>query len=598
MAAGWTRIFDGQRAVASTSSLGQRLRGPLRSLARGLTRSIEAGRQVVASSWKAAETAWQRLREAQGPPQGRDQGASQGLPQGLPNDALGDSTAVVAKVAGVRRKAASLVGAAVVEEETVQETADLEGSSEAKSVAMSPQLESSAAPAILGSGFPGIDTEDDLDLTPDAMEVPADGAPDLAVDAPAASDTEVSAGASDTEVSAASDEAEVQESLEDQPEEALEARDSEPEESDGGEPAGDDGQGEGGESEGPDGGPDDPVAEADEAAVDAALEAEADDSESDQQTPSGRDRLDCLLESLLLAAGDPLPVRRMVDVLGGPKSKEVRAALERLMTEYSGPERGIHLIEVSGGFQFRTAPDSAKVVQTLLREKPGRLGRAALETLSIVAYKQPVTRGDVEAIRGVDADSAINTLLSKRLIKIDGRKETVGRPLLYSTTPEFLEIFGLKDLKELPTLKEIGPVPEPENEADGEEDGIETAEVEEALDAIGREQAEEAADGAAEADGETTQVAADLRGDGVEEAVIGEPGDDAVEEAVIGELGDDAVEEAAIGELGDNASEAAIDDEVGDGAAAEAIRDGIEDDGTEAADDGDFEDDNKDDVES
>lgn len=181
-------------------------------------------------------------------------------------------------------------------------------------------------------------------------------------------------------------------------------------------------------------------------------------------------RLDSIVESLLLAAGSPLPVRRMVDVVGGAKGKDIRAALARLMDRYSGEDRGIHLVEVAGGFQFRTAPGNARFVRTLLREKPSRLGRAALETLSIVAYKQPVTRGDIEAIRGVDADSAINTLLARRLIKIDGRRETVGRPLLYATTPEFLEVFGLKDLRELPTLKEIGPVPEPEYEAQSEEE--------------------------------------------------------------------------------------------------------------------------------
>jgi segregation and condensation protein B len=177
-----------------------------------------------------------------------------------------------------------------------------------------------------------------------------------------------------------------------------------------------------------------------------------------------RERLDGIIESVLFAAGAPLPLRRLVDVLDGPSAKDVKAAVERLMSEYNRPERGIHLSAVAGGFQFRSAPAYADWVRTLLRERPARLGRAALETLAIIAYKQPATRAEIEAVRGVDADSAITSLLAKRLIRIAGRKEAVGRPLMYATTPEFLEVFGLNDLSELPVLKEIGPVQEPEDE--------------------------------------------------------------------------------------------------------------------------------------
>ena len=177
-----------------------------------------------------------------------------------------------------------------------------------------------------------------------------------------------------------------------------------------------------------------------------------------------RPRLDGIVESLLFAAGAPLALRRLVDVLEGPTAKDVKAAIERLMGEYNRPERGIHLLAVAGGYQFRSAPANAEWVRSLLRERPARLGRASLETLSVIAYKQPATRAEVEAVRGVDADSAIASLLAKRLIKIAGRKEAVGRPLMYTTTPEFLEVFGLNDLSELPILKEIGPVQEPEDE--------------------------------------------------------------------------------------------------------------------------------------
>ena len=177
------------------------------------------------------------------------------------------------------------------------------------------------------------------------------------------------------------------------------------------------------------------------------------------------ERLDGIVESLLFAAGTPLPLKRMVDILQGPTAKEVRGAVERLMGAYNQTGRGITLQAVAGGFQLRSAPDNAEWVRALLRERPARLGRAALETLAIVAYKQPATRAEIEAVRGVDCDSAITTLLARRLIKIAGRKEAIGRPLMYGTTPEFLEVFGLNDLGQLPALKEIGPVQEPEDEA-------------------------------------------------------------------------------------------------------------------------------------
>jgi segregation and condensation protein B len=202
------------------------------------------------------------------------------------------------------------------------------------------------------------------------------------------------------------------------------------------------------------------------------IDAVPSDEAIEQSAAPARQRLDGIVESLLFAAGTPLALRRMVDVLDGPTAKEIKAALERLTADYNRPERGVHLLAVAGGYQFRSAPANAEWVRALLRERPARLGRAALETLSIVAYKQPATRAEIEAVRGVDADSALTTLLAKRLIRIAGRKEAVGRPLMYATTPEFLEVFGLNDLSELPVLKEIGPVQEPEDETvtdDGDE---------------------------------------------------------------------------------------------------------------------------------
>jgi segregation and condensation protein B len=197
-----------------------------------------------------------------------------------------------------------------------------------------------------------------------------------------------------------------------------------------------------------------------------AEEGTAEEVESGESRP----RLDSIVESVLFAAGSPLALRRLADILGGPTAKEIKAAIERIRSDYEQRRSGIRLTAVAGGFQFRTAAENAEWVRALLRERPTRLGRAALETLAVIAYKQPATRAEIEAIRGVDADSAIGTLLAKRVIKIAGRKEAVGRPLMYTTTDEFLEIFGLKDLSDLPALKEIGPVAEPEDEV-SEEDG-------------------------------------------------------------------------------------------------------------------------------
>jgi segregation and condensation protein B len=204
---------------------------------------------------------------------------------------------------------------------------------------------------------------------------------------------------------------------------------------------------------------------------DVEIEPEEDgEIDPEPEAAETRPRLDSIVESVLFAAGTPLPLRRLVEVLNGPTAKEIRASIERIRGEYEARRGGIQLAAVAGGFQFRTVPENAEWVRALLRERPARLGRAALETLAIVAYKQPATRAEIEAVRGVDADSAIGTLLAKRLIKIAGRKEAVGRPLVYATTDEFLEVFGLEDLSELPALKEIGPVAEPEDE-DTEEDG-------------------------------------------------------------------------------------------------------------------------------
>lgn len=171
------------------------------------------------------------------------------------------------------------------------------------------------------------------------------------------------------------------------------------------------------------------------------------------------DTLQPLLESLLCATGEPLTVDRAVDAIGGVARGDITAALRALAEQYEKDGRGFRLAEVAGGFQLRTAPENIECVRRLFRERPMRLTRAMLETLAIVAYRQPATRPEIEAIRGVDVDSAVGTLLERKLIRIAGRKDAPGRPLLYATSKEFLEVFGLRELTDLPTLKEVGDLP-------------------------------------------------------------------------------------------------------------------------------------------
>jgi segregation and condensation protein B len=161
-----------------------------------------------------------------------------------------------------------------------------------------------------------------------------------------------------------------------------------------------------------------------------------------------------IVESLLFAAGAPVALRRLAEVIGVAQA-EIKPAIALLQEEYNAPGRGIALAEVAGGYQLRTVAEYSDFVKTLIREKPNRLSRAALETLAILAYRQPITKAEIEAIRGVDTDGVLNSLLTKKLIRVMGRKDVPGRPWVYGTTPQFLELFGLSDLSSLPPLPEI-----------------------------------------------------------------------------------------------------------------------------------------------
>jgi segregation and condensation protein B len=167
------------------------------------------------------------------------------------------------------------------------------------------------------------------------------------------------------------------------------------------------------------------------------------------------ERLKAILESLLFAAGEPVNLAQLASVLDSVPRDDIRRALAEMTTGYAAGGRGLVLEEVAGGYQLRTPKEHALYVRKLLAAKPPRLSRPLLETVAIVAYRQPITRPEIEQLRGVDTGGVLETLLERRLVRIAGRKEAPGRPLMYATTSEFLEVFGLKDLQSLPDMEEF-----------------------------------------------------------------------------------------------------------------------------------------------
>jgi segregation and condensation protein B len=157
----------------------------------------------------------------------------------------------------------------------------------------------------------------------------------------------------------------------------------------------------------------------------------------------------------VLGAPEPVTVQKIAEVVPGLEVDGARGLLNELSREYEEQGRAFEIWEVAGGYQLRTRPEYAGYLRQLHRERPLRLSRAALETLAVVAYRQPVTRAEVEAVRGVEADAVLRGLLERELVRVAGHREVPGRPMLYATTRRFLEVFGLGKLDDLPTLREI-----------------------------------------------------------------------------------------------------------------------------------------------
>lgn len=167
------------------------------------------------------------------------------------------------------------------------------------------------------------------------------------------------------------------------------------------------------------------------------------------------DNLKYIIESLIFVSDGPLTLDQIKGVLPEIDPKRIRAAIDALIREYTNRPRGFYLREIAGGIQFRTRPEYKEYIAALLRSTPPRLSKAAMETLAIVAYKQPIIRADIEHIRGVDSGGVLRLLMERKFVRVLGRREIPGRPLIYATTKQFLEVFDLKNLRELPTPKEI-----------------------------------------------------------------------------------------------------------------------------------------------
>lgn len=166
-----------------------------------------------------------------------------------------------------------------------------------------------------------------------------------------------------------------------------------------------------------------------------------------------------ILESLFFVSDSPIRLDTLVEILPESNKEAILEGIHQIQVEYEDRSKGMELTEIAGGYQFRTKPLWAGWINRLKKTKAIKLSHAALETLAIVAYRQPIIRPAIEEIRGVDSGSVLHTLLEKGLIKTMGRKDLPGRPIVYGTTKAFLELFSLNTLSDLPTLKEIQPPP-------------------------------------------------------------------------------------------------------------------------------------------
>jgi segregation and condensation protein B len=190
------------------------------------------------------------------------------------------------------------------------------------------------------------------------------------------------------------------------------------------------------------------------AAESAAVESPDSDDSEVYTVQSSAERI-AIIEALIYVSEEPLSVKTMAEVLREDR-EVIEGAIQELANEFNGRNGGLQLRELAGGWQFATRPEYHEHVRAFLKSRPSaKLSIASLETLAVIAYKQPVTVPEILEIRGVQSPSSIKTLLDKKLIVAKGRKETVGRPMMYGTSKDFLLQFGLKDLSELPSMEDF-----------------------------------------------------------------------------------------------------------------------------------------------
>ena len=194
-------------------------------------------------------------------------------------------------------------------------------------------------------------------------------------------------------------------------------------------------------------------------------------------------------EALILGSVEPISGQRIAEIIPYCKPKHVKGLVDELNADYIKTGRAFEIVEVAGGYQMRTLPEFAPYLQQTLKTRALRLSQAALETLAVVAYRQPVTRGEIEHIRGVDVGAVIRSLIERKLVRMAGHRDVPGKPMLYTTTKRFLEVFELSALDELPTLRDLKELA-PEGALPGQDAPAEDAAQEGEAPAGGQEAAE------------------------------------------------------------------------------------------------------------
>jgi segregation and condensation protein B len=197
---------------------------------------------------------------------------------------------------------------------------------------------------------------------------------------------------------------------------------------------------------------------------------------------NSQQKLRNIVEALLFASDAPLRIKDLHEILPGYRKEDISEALVEIVELYQSPDRSLQLIEVAEGYQFTSKPEYHRWIRDLrVKSRERQLSGPSLETLAIIAYKQPVSRAEIERIRGVNVDSVLQNLLRRNLIRIAGREKGIGRALLYATTRDFLVQFGLRDLKDLPSVEEVERLFKPLGEIAGihtaEDDEIEAREI-------------------------------------------------------------------------------------------------------------------------